>query len=168
MRLVLNLSVCLSFYLHYLAVWQAFVVQLLDDEPFEALRPTLENLLADTEPDKQRGSAELLAGVIGGKLQYELSRMYDLNIYWVGSKHWPSDAQRRLWVWFTPFIRKIFSHNIKTDTLMIWTSFLEVRHSILVEWKLFIISAVYFLSQRPSSRPAFGRLSLGRIQDYWF
>ena len=45
------------------------LVQLLDEAPFEKLRPILEDLIADTERDKQRGAAELLAGVIGGKSQ---------------------------------------------------------------------------------------------------
>jgi hypothetical protein len=43
-----------------------------------------------------------------------------------GSKHWPTDAQQRLWEWFKPFMKQIFGQNIQTDTLMIWTSFLEV------------------------------------------
>ena len=42
-------------------------VQLLDDEPFDAMRPTLENLLANENQDKQRAAAELLAGVLNGK-----------------------------------------------------------------------------------------------------
>jgi proteasome activator subunit 4 len=42
------------------------LVQLLDNEPFEVLRPILEELLADIQPDKQRGAAELLAGLLGG------------------------------------------------------------------------------------------------------
>lgn len=43
-----------------------------------------------------------------------------------GSKHWPTKKQEDLWKWFNPFIKQIFGQNIKTDTLMIWTSFLEV------------------------------------------
>lgn len=41
-------------------------VQLLHDEPFEALRPTLETILADKDKNKQRGAAELLAGIVCG------------------------------------------------------------------------------------------------------
>lgn len=41
-------------------------VQLLDDEPFHVLKPTIELLLDNKEKDKQRAAAELLAGVIGG------------------------------------------------------------------------------------------------------
>jgi len=43
------------------------IVQVLEDEPFEALRPIMERLIADKEQDKQRGAAEFIAGVIGGK-----------------------------------------------------------------------------------------------------
>lgn len=42
-------------------------VQLLEDEPWEALRPTLEKLLEKKDKDKQRAAAELLAGVLAGK-----------------------------------------------------------------------------------------------------
>ena len=41
-------------------------VQVLEDEPFESLRPTLEGLLANTEKNKQRAAAEFVAGIIAG------------------------------------------------------------------------------------------------------
>ena len=77
-------------------------------EPFPALQPILEELLVDKTQNKQRAGAELLAGLIGG------------------SKHWPLTAQRQLWSWFGPRIPKILGANVQTDTLLIWTSFLEV------------------------------------------
>lgn len=83
-------------------------VQVLHDEPFEALRPTIEKLLDDTEKNKQRGAAEFLAGVIGG------------------SKHWPTDKQMKLWEWFVPYIPKILGLR-NNDVIPIWTSFLSVR-----------------------------------------
>ena len=43
-----------------------WTVQLLGDEPFEALRPTLEELLANKDKNKQRAAAEFLAGIITG------------------------------------------------------------------------------------------------------
>jgi proteasome activator subunit 4 len=43
------------------------IFQLLDDEPFEALKPTLDSLLSDKDKDKQRAAAELLAGVLNGQ-----------------------------------------------------------------------------------------------------
>ncbi|KAF8226105.1 hypothetical protein L208DRAFT_1425249 [Tricholoma matsutake] len=83
------------------------IFQILEDEPFEALRPTMEKMIADKDRDPQRAAAELIAGVIGG------------------SKHWPPNKRRKLWEWFNPFVEQIFRQNITTDTLMIWTSFLE-------------------------------------------
>ncbi|KAF8168284.1 hypothetical protein B0H34DRAFT_792908 [Crassisporium funariophilum] len=83
------------------------IFQLLEDEPFDAFRPTVEKLIADKDQNKQRAAAEFLAGVLGG------------------SKHWPTDKQDTLWSWFTPRAATIFRQNIKSDTLSIWTSFLE-------------------------------------------
>ena len=45
-------------------------VQLLEDEPFEAFRPTVEKLIADKDQNKQRAAAEFLAGVLGGLFVY--------------------------------------------------------------------------------------------------
>ncbi|KAJ7456675.1 hypothetical protein FB451DRAFT_613190 [Mycena latifolia] len=83
------------------------IFQLLEDAPFEALRPTLDTLITDKEPDKQRALAEFIAGVIGG------------------SKHWPLSQQDALWRWFQPVMVNIFGQNLKTDTVTIWASFLE-------------------------------------------
>ncbi|KAH8100502.1 hypothetical protein BXZ70DRAFT_1022407 [Cristinia sonorae] len=82
------------------------IFQVLLDEPFEALRPAIEKLLADKEKNKQRGAAELIAGVLAG------------------SKHWPTDKQLKLWEWFAPQIPKIFGQR-NNDIISIWTSFLE-------------------------------------------
>jgi proteasome activator subunit 4 len=67
----------------------------------------------------------------------------------LGSKHWPSDAQKRLWVWFTPFIKKIFGQNIRTDTLAIWTSFLEVRYSLSMRTEPDLRSQYIFYKKDP-------------------
>ncbi|KAF9056646.1 hypothetical protein BJ165DRAFT_1522537 [Panaeolus papilionaceus] len=83
------------------------IFQLLEDEPFESFRPTVEELIVNKDQNKQRAAAEFLAGIIGG------------------SKHWPIDKQTVLWAWFTPYIPTIFEQNIKSDTLSIWVSFLE-------------------------------------------
>ncbi|KAF5377624.1 hypothetical protein D9615_005155 [Tricholomella constricta] len=83
------------------------IFQLLEDEPFEALKPTMEKMIKNKDQNKQRAAAELVAGVI------------------CGSKHWPTTKQLNLWKWFTPFIKQIFGQNVKTDTLLIWTSFFE-------------------------------------------
>ncbi|KAL4243081.1 BLM10 family protein [Abortiporus biennis] len=82
------------------------IFQLLGDEPFEALRPTLEALLSKNDKNKQRGAAEFVAGLISG------------------SKHWPMDKQVKLWIWFQPYIKKIFEH-VNNDMVTLWTSFFE-------------------------------------------
>ncbi|KAJ7275353.1 hypothetical protein B0H12DRAFT_1086888 [Mycena haematopus] len=83
------------------------IFQILEDECFDALRPTLDTLISEKEPDKQRALAEFIAGMIGG------------------SKHWPLSKQHKLWQWFQPIMVNTFSHKLKTDTVTIWASFLE-------------------------------------------
>lgn len=83
------------------------IFQMLEDAPWEALRPTLVKLLADTEQNKQRAAAEMLAGVLGG------------------AKNWPQSMRQGLWDWLTPQLPKILGSNVKSNTLSIWTSFLE-------------------------------------------
>jgi hypothetical protein len=41
----------------------------LDDAPFEALRPSLEQLIVDVDEKKQRAAADLLAGLLGGTIR---------------------------------------------------------------------------------------------------
>lgn len=50
------------------------LVQLLEDEPFEAFKPTVEGLIADKDHNKQRAAAEFLAGVLGGNVFYHTLR----------------------------------------------------------------------------------------------
>jgi proteasome activator subunit 4 len=61
-------SICRS---HFRSGFQPFMpsppVQLLEDEPFDALKPTLEDLLSSKEKSEQRAAADLLAGLLGGK-----------------------------------------------------------------------------------------------------
>lgn len=100
------------------------LVQLMEEDIFPVLRQVIEKLISDKDQNKQRGAAELLAGLLGG------------------SKHWPTDAQDRLWAWFTPILDQVLGTNVKTDTLTIWSSFLEYvlsnkdprRVQPLVDW----------------------------------
>ena len=80
----------------------------MEEEPFEFVKPVVESLIDDVDQNKQRAAAEILAGILGGM------------------KHWPVDSQQRIWLWITPSFAKILGSNVKTDTLSIWTSFLEV------------------------------------------
>ncbi|KAJ3973169.1 hypothetical protein EV361DRAFT_980091 [Lentinula raphanica] len=83
------------------------IFQLLEDEPLPAVKPILEGLLKDKDVDKQRAAAEIVAGIIGG------------------SKHWALVKQKKLWEWFKPYFKVIFEQNLKSDTVGIWSSFLE-------------------------------------------
>ncbi|KAA1468544.1 hypothetical protein DENSPDRAFT_833875 [Dentipellis sp. KUC8613] len=102
------------------------IVQILEDESFSPLQTIVENLITDTDQNKQRGAAELLAGLL------------------LGAKHWPTVSQQRLWQWAMPLLEKTFSQRIKTDTLPIWSSFIEYmfynrdprRHQALVDYIL--------------------------------
>ncbi|KAH8835425.1 hypothetical protein DL96DRAFT_1702409 [Flagelloscypha sp. PMI_526] len=81
--------------------------QLLEDEPLDLVKSQIEKLLLNKKPDVQRAAAELLAGTVGG------------------SKHWPVLKQNQLWDWFSPQIPVLLSRELQTDTLPIWTSFVE-------------------------------------------
>ncbi|KAG8874746.1 hypothetical protein FRB97_005668 [Tulasnella sp. 331] len=83
------------------------IAQLLEEDCFLAVKPVIEKHISDPDQNKQRGAAELLGGLIAG------------------SKHWPTNAQDRLWTWGMPLMQKVFSSTLKTDTLSIWASFLE-------------------------------------------
>lgn len=48
------------------------VVQLVGSEPCEALQPKVGELLADSDKNKQRAAAELLAGMLNGNVMQEL------------------------------------------------------------------------------------------------
>ncbi|KAG6866832.1 hypothetical protein C0991_008768 [Blastosporella zonata] len=69
------------------------IFQLLEDEPFEALRPTLEKLIQNKDQNKQRAAAEFVAGILGG------------------SKHWATTKQEKVWNWFKPYLKQIFIQN---------------------------------------------------------
>lgn len=43
-----------------------YAVQLLEDEPLKALKPIIEQLVADKDQNTQRAAAELIAGILGG------------------------------------------------------------------------------------------------------
>jgi proteasome activator subunit 4 len=99
----------------------------LEDLPLEKFLPVLQNLIENKDKNKQRAAAELLAGIIGGKvLCQDDCRRYD---GFAGSKHWPTSKQQKLWIWIVPSLKKIIGQNLKTDTLSIWSSFLEVSPS---------------------------------------
>ena len=75
-----------------------FVVQILEDEPFEVMKPIVEGLLEDVDQNKQRAAAEMMAGVLGGM------------------KHWPQTKQEHIWKWCMPHLEKALGSNLKPDT----------------------------------------------------
>lgn len=83
------------------------IFQLVGSEPCEALQPKVGELLADSDKNKQRAAAELLAGMLNG------------------SKHWCLEDQQRLWDWATPHIQKTVSYTMKTENAAVWSSFLK-------------------------------------------
>jgi proteasome activator subunit 4 len=121
-----SLSVCAFHSLNVALLTSIFLVQILEDEPFPALRPTLDKLISDQEPDKQRALAEFIGGLIEGPLILLSPIFPAAHCRLVGSKHWPLSKQHELWQWFQPVMVDIFSQKLKTDTVTIWASFLEV------------------------------------------
>ena len=104
-----------------------FPVQLLGDDPFDVYKVVVEKYITVADKDKQRGTAELIAGVLSGERSFYLITVFMTYVAFQASKHWSVEKQTRIWNWFAPNINKIFKRNIKTDTLPVWTSFLEVR-----------------------------------------
>lgn len=44
-------------------------VQILGKEPYEVLKPKVDKLLTDSDKNKQRAAAELLAGILNGEFK---------------------------------------------------------------------------------------------------
>jgi len=99
---------------------------LLGDDPFDAFKVVIEKHITVADKDKQRGAAELLAGMLSGRRSFYSTPIFMTYVTSQASKHWSVEKQTKIWNWLTPNINKIFKQNIKTDTLAVWTSFLEV------------------------------------------
>jgi proteasome activator subunit 4 len=83
-----------------------------------------------------------------------------------GSKHWGMGAQNKVWDWFEPYMDLVLRDNLKTDTLPIWTSFLEVSprpepSSLRAENRR---CAVHVPEQGPAPRVAARELGGRRVQ----
>lgn len=82
-------------------------------------------MLADKEKNKQRGAAELLAGIVCGESSsLRLLKNDDIDVG-TACKHWPMERQSKFWDWFKPHVKKLFSQT-NNDMVSIWTSFFEV------------------------------------------
>jgi proteasome activator subunit 4 len=104
---------------------------LLGDDPFDVFKVVIEKHITVADKDKQRGAAELLAGMLSGKYSFYSTTILMAYVTFQASEHWSVEKQTKIWNWLTPNINKIFRQNIKTDTLTVWTSFLEVRIDVL-------------------------------------
>ncbi|KAG1716353.1 hypothetical protein ID866_837 [Astraeus odoratus] len=99
------------------------IFQLLGREPYDALKGKVEELLADSDKNKQRAAAELLAGILNG------------------SKHWSLADQQYIWDWFKPYAEKTLDQTMKTENVGIWVTFLDVRAyvaelmSMSIQWR---------------------------------
>jgi len=98
-------------------------VQLLEDESFAPLQTLIEELIQNPDQNKQRGAAEFLAGLLNGKTDFLLVTRFSKR---AGAKHWPMHSQKALWDWAMPLLKTTLDTRIKTDTLPVWMSFLEV------------------------------------------
>lgn len=83
------------------------IVQLVGKEPYEILKSKVDELLTDSDKNKQRAAAELLAGILNG------------------SKHWSSEEQQHVWDWAHPLAQKTLNRAMKTENVQIWTTFLD-------------------------------------------
>jgi hypothetical protein len=100
-----------------------FSAQLLEAESFTPLQTHIEELIQNPDQNKQRGAAEFLAGLLNGKTNFVLVTRFSKR---TGAKHWPMHSQKALWDWAMPLLKTTLGTRIKTDTLPVWMSFLEV------------------------------------------
>ena len=100
--------------------------QLLEGESFAPLQTLIEELIQNPDQNKQRGAAEFLGGLLNGKAECFFTLKQSSQS--TGAKHWPMQSQKKLWDWAMPLLKATFSNKIKTDTLPIWMSFLEVGY----------------------------------------
>src|SRR6266403_1036757 len=100
-------------------------VQLLENESFTPLQTLIDELIQNPDQNKQRGAAEFLAGLLNGKTDFLFVTRF---LKRTGAKHWPMHSQKELWDWAMPLLKTTFDSRIKTDTLPVWMSFLEVGH----------------------------------------
>ncbi|KAI0702440.1 ARM repeat-containing protein [Cytidiella melzeri] len=83
------------------AIFIKSIAKMYQAEFVEALLSAIDSLLVDNDRFKQRGGAEILAGLLRG------------------SKHWPQKQYKALWAWFLERFERIYLQ-IKPDTLAFW------------------------------------------------
>jgi hypothetical protein len=119
-------------------------VQLLEDESFTPLQTLIEELIQNPDQNKQRGAAEFLGGLLNGKTDFLLVTRFSKG---TGAKHWPMHSQKALWDWAMPLLKSTFDTRIKTDTLPVWMSFLEVGHLDYTSLLGLTDYSIYFINE---------------------
>lgn len=119
-------------------------MQLLEDESFAPLQTLIEELIQNPDQNKQRGAAEFLAGLLNGKTSFLCATLLSKI---AGTKHWPMNSQKELWEWAMPLLKTTFSSRIKTDTLPVWMSFLEVGRLGCASLLVLTVSSICFINE---------------------
>lgn len=89
----------------------------------------LDPLLWDSDRFRQRAAAEILAGILRGRLA-SFKKTFRILRFQTGAKHWPKPAWDKLWAWTTARLDRIFTQ-IKPDTLTFWELLFSVCNAIL-------------------------------------
>jgi proteasome activator subunit 4 len=100
--------------------------KMLEHEVLDDILAAIDPLLLDSDKFKQRGGAEILAGVLRGPyISDGISLHIEIDGKSTGSKHWSSGTSEKLWTWTTDRLGRIFGQ-IKPDTLSFWEGFFHV------------------------------------------
>lgn len=94
-------------------------------EGLDDILAAIDPLLSDSDKFKQRGGAEILAGVLRGAWIRCASLVIGINDKLTGSKHWSRATSDKLWSWTAQRLDRMFGQ-IKPDTLTFWESFFQV------------------------------------------
>jgi proteasome activator subunit 4 len=90
-----------------------------EDDYLDTILSGIEPLITDSDRFKQRACAEVLLGLLRGKVVVS-STIRSLRVL-LGSKHWPKQKWEKLWSWTLQRMDTIFAQ-IKPDTIQFWES----------------------------------------------
>jgi proteasome activator subunit 4 len=113
---------------------QKITAKMFESNKLEELLSVVDPLLGESDRFKQRGAAEILAGLLRGECQLSLllSRLLPHPAA-PGSKHWPKRLSSKLWSWTTSRLDRVFAQ-IKPDTLVFWESVFSVSVVLHFVW----------------------------------
>jgi proteasome activator subunit 4 len=101
-----------------------------EDDYLDTILSGIEPLISDSDRFKQRACAEVLLGLLRGKVA--VSSTFQFLHAFPGSKHWPKPKWEKLWSWTLERMDTIFAQ-IKPDTIQFWESVFMV--SVFVTWR---------------------------------